>query len=179
MRMRISDGGIIGILILVILNRRSTTRVSDGSELIGRCVTCDPLLHCEELLTARHVRTRGGDLDVVAVPSMVRTGPVRGQVHGADGSTQARSTAAENVEIASLEVVVAGAHEASPCFQIRDLDRPSSGVVECEADDGVCPTFEDGPSSYVHHVHAAVIIVNHLTEKIDNTRSRSRKSERR
>lgn len=154
----------IGILILVMLNSSRTTHVSDGSELIGRCVACDPLLHCEELLSARHVGTRGGDLDVVAVPAMVRTGPVGGQVHGADGCTQARSTAAENVEIAPLEVVVAGAHEASPCLQIGDLDRPSSVVVECEADDGVCPTFEDGPSSYVHHVHAAVIIITRLTK---------------
>lgn len=115
-----------------------------------------------------------GDLDVVAVPAVVGPRPVGGEIHGADGGCEAGATAAENVEIAPLEVVVAGSHQPAPRLQIRDPNTVAVGVVECEADDGVGSSLDDRPGSDVHRVHTIYLILLPIIKKKINRKSKSR-----
>ena len=92
----------------------AAAEVADGLELVGRGVGGEPLLDGEELLRAPLVRARDGDLDVVAVPAVVRAGAVGGQPHSARRLRHAGPAAAEDVQVAALEVGVALPHEPAP-----------------------------------------------------------------
>ncbi|KAK3042997.1 hypothetical protein RJ639_000974 [Escallonia herrerae] len=105
-------------------------RVPDGGELVRRGVGGQPLLHREELLGTGDVGAGGGHLHVVDVPPVVRAGTVGGQVHGANRAGQTRASAAEDVEVTPLEVVVARAHQPAPGLQIVDAHAVAVSVVQ-------------------------------------------------
>lgn len=130
--------------------------VSDRGELVRRSVKRQPLLHRELLLWAAGVGTRSGDLDVVAVPSVSSTRTVGRKINGAHGSAEALSTAAEDVQISPLVVVVSRLHKAAPGFQIGDVHLLAVDVVDLEADGGICASLDDGTSPDIHSVHAIV-----------------------
>ena len=77
----------------------AAAEVANGLELVGR---------------GFGGRARDGDLDVVAVPAVVRAGAVGGQPHSARRLRHAGPAAAEDVQVAALEVVVALPHEPAP-----------------------------------------------------------------
>ena len=106
--------------------------VSDSGQLIRRRIGGEPLLDRKERLLARDVSPRGCDLQVVTVPPVVRTRSVGGQVQSADRGGQARAASAENVEIASLKVVVSRTHQPAPRLQITDLDPVPIRIVQSD-----------------------------------------------
>lgn len=128
--------------------------VPDGGQLIRRHIFGEPLLDRELLLSAGPVDPSQGGFHVVDVPAGVSAGTVGGQVEAADRGGQARCSAAEDVKIAPLEVVVVGAHQAAPRLDIRDLEVVTVAVVQPDADDGVGPASDDGSSPNVQRVHA-------------------------
>ena len=93
------------------------TVVPNGSEVIGGGVGGEPLLDGKERLSTVEVGPSGGDLDVVALPAVVRAGAVGGEVHCAERGSETRSCAAEDVEVTPLKVIVVGAH---PGFKVRN-----------------------------------------------------------
>lgn len=98
-------------------------------------------------------------LQVITVPSVARTRPVGGQVQRANGPCQTRASAAENVEVPPLEVVVSRAHEPAPGLDVVNPDSVSRCVVESGGDYGVRPAFYDRAGSNVECVHAVCIIL--------------------
>lgn len=135
--------------------------VPDGGEVVGGCVQREPLLDRELQLGAGDVGPRGGDLDIVAVPSVMWARAIRGQVHGADGGAEARAAAAEDIEVAPLEVVVTGRHQPSPSFQVRHVHQLPVHIIEPQADDRVRPALEDRAGPDVHRVDALLVILHH------------------
>lgn len=136
------------------------TVVPDGSELVGGGVGGEPLLDGEQLLSAGLVDPSGGDLNVVDVPAVAGAGAVGGEVHGADGGGQTGDSAAEDVEIPPLEVVVSGAHQPAPRLQIVDPDSISVRVVHSQADDRISPSLYDRSRSHVHRGHTVRIVLH-------------------
>ena len=70
-------------------------------------------------------------------------GAVGGDVDGADRAGEPGTSAAEDVEIAALEVVVIETHETSPSLQISDVDAVAVGIIQFQADLGVCSSLDD------------------------------------
>lgn len=86
------------------------TVVPDSPELIGRSVGGEPLLNGELLLRARRVDAGGGDLDVIAVPTVMGPRAVGSKVDRTNRPIQAGASAAEDIEVAPFEVVVTRTH---------------------------------------------------------------------
>ncbi|KAK3033394.1 LOW QUALITY PROTEIN: hypothetical protein RJ639_033901 [Escallonia herrerae] len=107
--------------------------------LVRRGVGGQPLLHREELLGTGDVGAGGGHLHVVDVPPVVRAGTVGGQVHGANRAGQTRASAAEDVQVTPLEVVVARTHQSTPGLQIVNAHAVAVGVVQGQSDVRVRP----------------------------------------
>lgn len=129
---------------------------------MGRGVGGEPLFDLEIFLGAVLVDAGGGGLDVVAVPTVAGSGAVGGEVHGADGAREAGAAAAEDVEVAALEVVVSRAHEAAPGLDVVDADAVARGVVEGGADLRVRAAFDDRARPHVQSVHAICIVLQNL-----------------
>jgi hypothetical protein len=100
------------------------------------------------------VRPRDGDLDVVAVPPVVRPGAVGGHPHPARRIRHARPAAAEDVEVAALEVGVALAHLPAPRRQVRDPHAVAVRAGQLQRHVRVRPGLPDRPRTDVHCVHA-------------------------
>jgi len=132
-----------------------------GVELVRRRVAGEPLLDAEPGLGARGrgVVPSGGDLHGLAVPAVVRAVAVGGEVHPARRRRQAGRPVAEDVHVAALVVVVAGAHEPAPPGQVQDGEAGAVGGPESQADHGVRPGLPDRPRLHVDRVHAPVVVV--------------------
>jgi hypothetical protein len=139
-------------------SRRARARagavVDDGLELERRRVGGEPLLDGEQLLRAPPVRAGDGDLDVVAVPAVVRAGAVGGHAHPAERLRHARPAAAEDVEVAALEVGVALPHLPAPRRQVRDPHAVAVRGCQLQRHVRVRPGLQDRPRPDVHRVHA-------------------------
>lgn len=118
----------------------------------------------------------GRHLDVVDVPAVVGAGAIGGEVESANRGGKAGSAAAENVEIAPLEVVVVGSHQPSPGLQVPDLDAVAVAVVEPHVDVGVRPSLDDRPGPDVNCVHAIRVlhVNNKMRKQIKNPKNESR-----
>jgi hypothetical protein len=128
--------------------------VDDGLELERRRVGGEPLLDGEQLLRAPPVRASDGDLDVVAVPAVVRAGAVGGHAHPAERLRHARPAAAEDVEVAALEVGVALPHLPAPRREVRDPHAVAVRACQLQRHVRVRPGLQDRPRPDVHRVHA-------------------------
>jgi hypothetical protein len=135
--------------------------VANGLELEGRGVGGEPLLDGEQLLPAPLVRARGGDLHVVAVPPVVVAGAVGGQPHPARRLLHAGPAAAEDVQVAALEVGVALPHEPAPGGQVRDPHAVAVRGGQLQRDVRVRPGLQDRPRPDEHRVHALHAVVAH------------------
>nr|ACU13816.1 unknown [Glycine max] len=133
--------------------------VPNGPKLVRRSVESEPLLHLVLILSAGKVGPSGGDLDVVKVPAVVRTRSVRSNVNGTDGSVKTGSPSAEDVEVAALEVVVALAHQAAPCFEVFNVDVVAVLVVQLQPDLRVRSALQHRTGSNVCSVHTIVVVV--------------------
>lgn len=127
-----------------------------GVELVRRRVGGEPLLDVERRPVAPGVGTGDGDLDGLAEPPVVLAGAVGDELHAADGGSQAWPAAAEDVDVAPLEVVVAGRHEAAPRLQVPDEDAVAGRRVELQADRRVGAGLPDRARLHVERVHALV-----------------------
>lgn len=132
------------------------TPVDHRRQLEGRDIGGQPLVNREDGLAAGLMRPGGGDLHVIAVPTVVGPGPVRGEVEPAQQWANAGSKPAEDVEVAALEVVVGWFHQA-PGLQIRDPDRAPQQVAEDQADPGVGPGLDHRTRPHVDGVYTVVL----------------------
>lgn len=132
--------------------------VPDRPKLVGGGVESEPLLHLELFLRTGFVGPSGGDFDVVKVPAVVRTGSVRGNVDGTNGSFKTWCLSAEDVEVAALEVVVILSHQTAPRFEVFNVDVVAELVVQLDPDLGVRSALNHRSGSNVRRVHAVVIL---------------------
>lgn len=106
------------------------------------------------------MRPRRGHLHVLAVPAVVGARAVGGEVEAAQRRREAAGpAAAEDVQVAALVVVVAGAHEAAPGFKVLHDDRAAGGVAEGEPDLGVGTALDHRSRPHVHGVDALAILL--------------------
>lgn len=144
---------------LGLLGRDLMAPIHSGVQLVRRRVVGQPLTDIEERLGAGDVGPGGGDLDVLAEPSVVGPGAIGCEVEAADRCGEAAGPpAAERVELAPLEVVVVGAHEAAPRLEVRDLEAVATGVAESEADLGVCAGLDHGSRAHVQRVNTLILL---------------------
>ena len=121
--------------------------VADGLELVGRGVGGQPLLDGEQLLRAPLVRARDGDLDVVAVPSVVRAGAVGRHPHPARRRGHARAAAAEDVDLAMPVEVVQFCWKYNQ-VRLQDLFNDEGCEAKLRLDEGGKPYVTDN-SNYI------------------------------
>lgn len=130
--------------------------VEDGGEAKRGNIFSEPLIDEEDGLRARHLRPSGSYLHTIAEPSMVFPGPIGGEVEAANRRTDAGSATGEDVQVATLEVVVSFRF-GTPCLQVRDPNRLVLGVVKDYADFGIGSSFDDRTSLHVQCVHALLV----------------------
>lgn len=130
--------------------------VHDRGEVVRWRVECKPPFDLEQLLGAGDVGARWGDLHVVTVPPGVGPRSIWGEVHGTDRRAEAWAPAAEDVEVAPLEVVVASRHQPAPLHKVRHVNFIPVLVIELQGYVRVRPTADDGAGPDVDRVHALV-----------------------
>lgn len=138
------------------------TVISGGIKLVRRSIGSEPLVNGELTLWASEMRPSCGDLNVVAVPSMVAAGSIRCEIEPAEWGGEARCSTGEDVEISPLEVVIICAHQAAPILQIRDLHAQAVRSSKRQAYLRVRSAFPDASRPDVDCVNTGIVIISCL-----------------